>query len=171
MSKAVVAECVSITPAPQAITCTDLKLSISSSWQIVYDQNLKNIGNTITVLNNAVKSKLGYNLATKEKNQFISDYTQIINHESSNIFLMLYNDPLITQYFVSQSSDIYDVSKHIGSKGFNQGYLLFTYKGSIYILANSAQGIYYGMQSLRQVIEAQGNSVNELYVLLLHDIS
>ena len=155
------AQCPDIIPKPQDFSCTDKKFSIDSSWKITYDQNLKYIENTIDILNKTIVEDLGLYLEFKDRDSFISDYTNISNHESSNIFLLLYDDPLVKDYFESENSQIFNMSLRVGNRGFNQGYLLFTCGGSIYVLANSSQGVYYGMQSLRQIIGSQQNSISE----------
>lgn len=163
-------DCIGITPLPQIATYKNQQIIVDNTWQIVFDKNLKNIDNTVNILKSTILDTLQINLITKSKKVFITDYVNISGRENSNIFLMLHNDAFIREYFAKQQSQIYNYSKYIGNKGFDQGYLLFSYNNSIFILANSAKGIYYGVQSLRQMLESQGNIISSFNIIDWPDI-
>ncbi|MBU2589515.1 MAG: PGF-pre-PGF domain-containing protein, partial [Nanoarchaeota archaeon] len=162
---------VDIIPDPQTFTYNiNSSFILNNSWQIIYDSNLEYIANTLEILNNSISETLNLSLEQKNKIEFINNYTNISNHSDSNIFLMLYNDSLIGDYFLAEDSQLFNYSLHIGNKGFNQGYLLFSYNNQIFILGNSSQGIYYGMQSLRQIFEDWSNSLYDFNIIDWPDI-
>jgi hypothetical protein len=163
-------DCIGLIPLPKIASFNNSRITIDNTWQIVFDKNLKYIDNTIDLLKNTIFSSLQVNLNANNKESFVADYRNISGHENKNIFLLLSSDTLIKNYFLEQQSEFGDYFKQIKNKGFNQGYMLFYYHDSIYILATSSQGIYYGMQSLRQLIETHTTNLKEFNIVDWPDI-
>ncbi len=150
---------VTVVPTPQFFAPSSDRITLDSTWRVVFDPGLKNIAHTTGLLTDKISGTHGFVLTHQTADEFIEKNGHLSDESEKTIFLLRHNDRLIAEYFSKIGDSLHDYTQQIGDKGFEQGYLLFTYGKNVFVLGKTAQGVFYGVQSLLQILEQSSEAI------------
>lgn len=132
---------VTVVPTPQEIELEDGAAVLSNDWGILSDWTDEGISFIARYLDDKINDQFGILLS-------LENITQ--PRKKNHIILGKLTESKLKQFIGVDRNDV-DYEK-IGE----EGYLLTVSPNAISILANSSKGIFYGVQTLRQIIKEEG---------------